>query len=65
MSTHVMQGLPEGMPEAEPLRLAIDPGSASAVEIAELLSSISKLSLLSCGKQIIWKHVCCQDDAGD
>ena len=63
MRAHVMHGLPAGMPDAEPLRLAVNPGSASAEEIAELLSAISQLSLLSCGKQIIWKHVCCQEEA--
>ncbi len=48
--THVLHGRPQGAgKDYKPIRLAIDPGSASADEIAELLSAISKLHMLKCG----------------
>lgn len=51
----IIHGRPKDNPQADPLRLLIQPGSASADEIAELLSKISELSMLMGGSSIVWK----------
>ena len=51
----IIHGRPEDNPEADPLRLLIQPGSATAEEIAELLSAISELYVLMDGSPIVWK----------
>lgn len=51
---HILHGRPSDKPNAEPLRLLIDPGSASADEIAELLSAFSQVYVLMGGAPIKW-----------
>lgn len=54
MSGAILHGRPDGSPEAVPLRLYIDPGSASAEDVANILASISELSFLMAGHRIVW-----------
>lgn len=54
MSGAILHGRPKGYPNADPVRLLIDPGSATPEEIAEYLVEISKLSLLMTGHPIVW-----------
>ena len=54
MSAVVIEGRPADQPDVEPLRLKIDPGSATADEIAELLSAISNLSVCMGGESVVW-----------
>lgn len=51
---HVVEGRPASDPGADPIRLLINPGSATSDEIAELLSAISGLSLAMGGESVVW-----------
>ena len=53
----ILEGRPGNCPDFEPICLRIDPGSAPAEMIAELLVSISDLHVCLGGNPIIWKHI--------
>lgn len=52
--SHTLHARPSNEPDAEPMRLLIEPGSASAEEIAKVLAAISELSVLMGGQPIKW-----------
>ena len=54
MSGALLEGRPEGSPDAEPLVLFIDPGSSTAEEVAKILIDISELACLMTGRPLVW-----------
>ena len=51
---HVVEGRRASDPDADPIRILINPGSATSGEIAELLSSISVLRVTMGGERVSW-----------